>query len=151
MKSKRQGKYGVINERSNPFEDVIYAGEVIFSYYEEEGDRKVIVVRDSEGCLHETYEEFLLLDSNSVDTIVNMIKNKLNNNKNRMDSLEASISCNYTYFNKNKNNMNPPIDKLLLASNTFQKAVKKYNELSAENDILIMSLQNIATVVDKLN
>lgn len=151
MKFKRQGKYGVINERSNTFEDVIYGGEVVFSYYEEDSMRKVVVVRDAEGCLHETYEEFLLLDSNSVDTIVNMIKNKLNNNKNRMDSLEASISCNYTYFNKNKNNMNPPIEKLLLASNTFQKAVKKYNELSAENDILIMSLQNISTVVDKLN
>lgn len=151
MKFKRQGKYGVINERSNPFEDVIYAGEVIFSYYEEEGDRKVVVVRDVEGCLHETYEEFLLLDSDRVDTIVDMIKNKLNNNKNRMDSLEASISCNYTYFNKNKNNMNPPIEKLLLASNTFQKAVNKYNQLSAENDILLKSLLNIATVVDKLN
>lgn len=151
MKFNRQGKYGVINERSNPFEDVIYAGEVIFSYYEEEGDRKVVVVRDVEGCLHETYEEFLLLDSDRVDTIVDMIKNKLNNNRNRMDSLEASISCNYTYFNKNKNNMNPPIEKLLLASNTFQKAVKKYNQLSAENDILLKSLLNIVTVVDKLN
>ena len=33
----------------------------------------------------------------------------------------------------------------------FQKAVKKYNQLSAENDILLKSLLNIATVVDKLN
>ena len=150
MKSKRHRKYGIINERSNPFEDIIYAGEIVYNYIDEDNGREVVVIRDETGCLHETYQEFLITTCEKADELVDLLKNRLNNIANHIESLNASISCNYIFFNKNKNNTNPAFDDLIKASNTFLNAIKKRNKLMSESDILTFSLTNIANVIDNL-
>lgn len=150
MKSKRCRKYGIINERSNPFEDIIYAGEIVYNYIDEDNDREVVVIRDETGCLHETYQEFLITTCEKADELVNLLKNRLNNMANHLEAIDASISSNYTFFNKNKNNTNPNFEELIKASNTFMKAIKKRNKLISESDILTFSLTNIANVIDNL-
>lgn len=150
MKSKRCRKYGIINERSNPFEDIIYAGEIVYNYTDEDTNREVVVVRDEMGCVHETYQEFLITTCEKADELVNLIKNRLNNIANHLEAIDASISSNYKYLDRNKNNYDLSFRELILASNTFLNAIKKRNKLISESDILTLSLTNIASVIDNL-
>ncbi len=150
MKSKRCRKYGIINERSNPFEDIIYAGEIVYNYTEEDTNREVVVIRDEMGCVHETYQEFLITTCEKADELVNLLKNRLNNIANHLEAIDASISSNYKYLDRNKNNYDLSFRELILASNTFLNAIKKRNKLISESDILTFSLTNIASVIDNL-
>lgn len=150
MKSKRCRKYGIINERSNPFEDIIYAGEIVYNYTDEDTNREVVVVRDEMGCVHETYQEFLITTCEKADELVNLLKNRLNNIANHLEAIDASISSNYKYLDRNKNNYDLSFRELILASNTFLNAIKKRNKLISESDILTLSLTNIASVIDNL-
>lgn len=150
MKSKRCRKYGIINERSNPFEDIIYAGEIVYNYTDEDTNREVVVIRDEMGCVHETYQEFLITTCEKADELVNLLKNRLNNIANYLEAIDASISSNYKYLDRNKNNYDLSFRELILASNTFLNAIKKRNKLISESDILTLSLTNIASVIDNL-
>lgn len=150
MKSKRCRKYGIINERSNPFEDIIYAGEIVYNYTDEDTNREVVVIRDEMGCVHETYQEFLITTCEKADELVNLLKNRLNNIANHLEAIDASISSNYKYLDRNKNNYDLSFRELILASNTFLNAIKKRNKLISESDILTLSLTNIASVIDNL-